>query len=114
MKTKSGIPVKINSPIHLLRILKRKGGAIQYIPTHYNSEKGTALIHEAMYSLEKSKLVTIIREDIVINGQYDVLFKLRLTVEGIDNVNKRVKHIITVLIAIISIMVTIILKFLYK
>ena len=105
--TKAGFPLVKTPHKYLSHLFDNKGYGNNFIDAHCNSENNTAHLHELMWLLTNDNYIT--------HTQVDDLFKVRLTMKGVEFVETvremRRKDIYTIISIIVSLLAIIISVF---
>jgi len=107
--TKAGFPLVKTPHKYLSHLFKNKGYGNNYIDAHFNAEKGTTHLHELMWLLTNENYITNIHN-------YDSgLFKVRLTMKGVEFIEtlremrrRNIYTIISIVISLFAIIISII------
>ena len=101
--TLEGFPLSPKSQIEFLNELKKLGGEHRMVACHYNSEKGTAHLHQLMHSLSNNGDIDVTHS----TGNHrdhsnQTLFLLRLNATGVIRLETFSHNLITRTVAWIS------------
>ena len=88
-KSTTGFPLSFRYGSDYLSYLYKNNGEHLYCSTHLSTEKGSGYIHNIMYETERLGYITIERKSVSTDTITDTLFSVKLTLSGIDFLNKR-------------------------
>lgn len=108
--SKTGFPLNIKSPNHMLYVLWRRGAHKTAVATHYNSEKAGD-IHNFMWSLQQNGFIEIIHDTVVANNANETLFRCKINIKGVDRITSGIYKIVSAIVMLLTLVFSIIAVF---